>query len=251
MIGKLSAFGALLALLLAIPAAAQDTGTISGTIVDSSSQVVPGASVTLTNEATAAARTLVSNERGEVAFRAVTPGSYTVKVELTGFRSLERRSNIMNASSQLDLGRLTLDIGTLSEVVTVESTGTFVETKNSDYSGLLTAKQIAQIQTKGRDVVNLLRLLPGVHYENDIDALHEHGAVQERRLRRQPERAAPRRGLQSVQPGRVPGHRSHRAVRCGRCADQPELRDAGGNRQPDAPAARHSAVRAAELLSAI
>lgn len=171
MIRKLSAFGALLALLLSIPAAAQDTGTISGTLVDSTGQIVPGATVTLTNEATAAARTLISSERGEFAFRAVTPGSYTVKVELTGFRSLERRSNILNASSQLDLGKLTLDIGTLSEVVSVEATGTFVETKNSDYSGLLTAKQISQIQTKGRDVVNLLRLLPGVHYENDIDAL--------------------------------------------------------------------------------
>jgi hypothetical protein len=47
----------------------------------------------------------VSVERGELAFRAVTPASYTVKVELAGFRSLERRSNVLNASSQLDLGR--------------------------------------------------------------------------------------------------------------------------------------------------
>jgi hypothetical protein len=47
------------------------------------------------------------------------------------------------------------------EVVTVQSTGTVVETTNSDYSGLLTAKQISQIQTKGRDVVNLLRCCPG------------------------------------------------------------------------------------------
>src|SRR6266699_1060906 len=51
------------------------------------------------------------------------------------------------------------------------SIAAYVETKNSDYSGLLTANQIAQIQTKGRDVVNLLRLLPGVHYENDIEAM--------------------------------------------------------------------------------
>ena len=49
--------------------------------------------------------------------------------------------------------------------------GTTIETKNSDYSGLLTAKQISQIQSRGRDVVNLLRLLPGVHYENDIEAM--------------------------------------------------------------------------------
>ena len=159
------------AALLAVPAAAQDTGTVSGTVIDSTGQVVPGATVTLTNERTADARTLTSSERGEFAFRAVPPGSYTVKVELSGFRSVERRGNVLNATSQLDLGRLTLDVGALSEVVTVQAAGTHVETKNSDYSGLLTATQISQIQTRGRDVVNLLRLLPGVHYENDIDAM--------------------------------------------------------------------------------
>jgi hypothetical protein len=94
-----------------------------------------------------------------------------VKVELTGFRTLERRSNVLNANSQRDLGRLALDVGTISEVVTVVSEGTQVETKTSDYSGLLTASQIAQIQTKGRDVMSLLRLLPGVKYENDIEAM--------------------------------------------------------------------------------
>jgi len=156
---------------LARAAAAQDTGVVSGTVVDATGQIVPGATVTLTNEGTASVRTATSDERGEFAFRALTPGSYTVKVELSGFRTIEQRNNVLNASSRLDLGRLTLDVGALTEIVSVAATGTFVETKNSDYSGLLTSNQIAQIQTKGRDVVNLLRLLPGVHYENDIDAM--------------------------------------------------------------------------------
>src|SRR5690349_19529242 len=156
---------------LAPAASAQDTGVVSGTVVDTTGQIVPGATVTLTNEGTASVRTAASDERGEFAFRALTPGSYTVKVELAGFRTIEQRNNVLNASSRLDLGRLTLDVGALTEIVSVAASGTFVETKNSDYSGLLTANQIAQIQTKGRDVVNLLRLLPGVHYENDIDAM--------------------------------------------------------------------------------
>jgi hypothetical protein len=163
--------GLIIALAAGIPASAQDTGTISGTVVDSSDQVLPGATITLTNEATGAVRTLTSNERGEFAFRALQPGSYTVVAELQGFRKFEQRANVLNASSRLELGNVKLDIGTLSEVVSVVAQGTVVETKSSDYSGLLTANQIAQIQTKGRDVVNLLRLLPGVHYENDIDAM--------------------------------------------------------------------------------
>jgi hypothetical protein len=165
------ACGAFLALLVATPGAAQDSGTVSGTVVDSSGQVVPGATVTLTNEATVDARTAASNERGEFAFRAVPPGSYTVRIELVGFRAIDQRNNMVNASSQINLGRMVLEIGALSEVVTVQSTGTFVETTNSDYSSLLTEKQLAQIQTRGRDVMSLLKLLPGVRAENDIDAM--------------------------------------------------------------------------------
>src|SRR5262249_45465254 len=161
----------LLIMLPAARAAAQDTGIVTGTVVDASGQVLPGATVALTNEATTDARTLTSNERGEFTFRAVPPGRYTVTVELSGFRKFDQRNNVVNASSQLALGSIKLDIGAMTETVTVTAQGTVVETKNSDYSGLLTSTQIAQIQTKGRDVVSLLRLLPGVHYENDIEAM--------------------------------------------------------------------------------
>src|SRR5262245_30288918 len=152
-------------------ASAQDTGIVTGTVVDASGQVLPGATVTLTNEATLVPRTLTTNERGEFTFRAVQPGTYGVTVELAGFRKHEQQRNVLNASSQLALGAIKLEIGALNETVTVTAQGTVVETKNSDYGGLLTSTQISQIQTKGRDVVNLLRLLPGVHYENDIDAM--------------------------------------------------------------------------------
>jgi hypothetical protein len=165
------ALGALLIMLPAARAAAQDTGIVTGNVVDASGQVLPGASVALTNEATRDARTMVTNERGDFTFRAVSPGIYTVTVELTGFRKFEQRSNVVNASSQLAIGAVKLEIGAMAESVTVTAQGTVVETRNSDYSGLLTSTQIAQIQTKGRDVVNLLRLLPGVHYENDIEAM--------------------------------------------------------------------------------
>ena len=74
--------GTCLALAVSVtPAAAQDTGTVSGTVVDNSSQVVPGASVTLTNEATGDIRTTTSGDRGVFTFRAVPPGSYTVKID--------------------------------------------------------------------------------------------------------------------------------------------------------------------------
>src|SRR5260221_9370704 len=165
---------ALVVVLLAAGSAwAQVTGTVSGTVADSQGQPVPGATVTLTNEASLVSRTLTSEPGGAFKFLAVPPGTYKVRVELTGFQTLERTHNVVNASSTVELGALKLAVGTMSEVVTVEVKGTQVEVANSDHASLLTSTQLAQIQTKGRDVMNLLRLLPGTHYDTDVDALQD------------------------------------------------------------------------------
>jgi hypothetical protein len=167
------AFGALL-LLGSAPAGAQDvTGTVSGTVVDDTKQVLPGATVTLVNEQTRSSRTAPTDSRGEFRFVSVYPGHYTVRVELTGFGSVERRNNVLSASERLSLGDLTLRVGGISEAVTVEASGTQVNPEESQPTGLLTSTQIEQIQSKGRDVSNLLRLLPGVRYGDDVEALGE------------------------------------------------------------------------------
>src|SRR4051812_38597883 len=100
-------------IIIAAPrgARAQDTGIVTGSVVDGTSQALPGATVTLLNEAAGSSRTLTTNERGEFTFRAVQPGTYTITVELAGFRKYERRNNVMNASSQLALGALLLELG--------------------------------------------------------------------------------------------------------------------------------------------
>jgi hypothetical protein len=167
----MSVMAVLLNALVAAPVTAQDSGTISGVVIDNSVQVVPGATVTLIDENTGGTRVLTTGGRGEFAFRAVPPGTYTVKLELTGFRTLEKRRNVLNANSLLDLGQLQLEVGILTEVVSVVAEGTVIETKNSDYSGLLTSTQISQMQSKGRDVMSLLRLLPGVRYQNEVEAM--------------------------------------------------------------------------------
>jgi len=149
------------------------TGTVSGAVVDESDKVVPGATVTLVDERTNALRVAITDERGAFAFASVQAGTYTVRVELAGFRTFERTSNVLSAASHLTLGTVRLAVGALTEVVTVTSSGTQVETTNSDHTSLLTANQIGLIQTKGRDVMALLRLLPGVRYEDSIEALGE------------------------------------------------------------------------------
>src|SRR5215831_16324640 len=78
-------------LILSTMAHAQSLGTITGTATDQSGAVVPKANVTLVNEGTAESRTTVSNEAGYYSFAAVTPGTYTVKVTVTGFKAWEHK----------------------------------------------------------------------------------------------------------------------------------------------------------------
>jgi Carboxypeptidase regulatory-like domain/TonB-dependent Receptor Plug Domain len=147
------------------------TGTINGVVTDDSGGLVAGASVTLTNERTADARTTTTGENGSFQFVAVQPGVYTIRIEARGFRSLERRNNNLAASEHLALGQLQLTLGPVTESVTTVAEGAVVETESAANSALLTATQIEQISLKGRDVVDLLRLVPGVAYGDDIDSL--------------------------------------------------------------------------------
>ena len=149
------------------------TGTISGTVADASGKVIAGAKVTLKDERTGSVRAGVSNEEGDFTFAALQPSAYTIKIEHAGFRSYQRTSNVLSANEVLALGKLTLEVGSLNEVVTTVAEGAVVETESSDLTGRLTADQISLISTKGRDITSLLRLVPGTSYIDDIESVGE------------------------------------------------------------------------------
>jgi hypothetical protein len=154
------------------PAFAQAvTGTISGTVVDPQGQVVPGATVTIVNEATNDNRVAISDAQGNFLVTNLQPSQYTLRIALQSFRTLERKNIVLSAGERLAVSNLTLELGSVGETVTVESRGTHVNTAETQHSGLITAKQIEQIQVLGRDVTSIMRLLPGVRYENTVDSL--------------------------------------------------------------------------------
>ncbi|PYQ23396.1 MAG: hypothetical protein DMF79_03860 [Acidobacteria bacterium] len=159
--------------LEAVGVVAQETaGALAGTIADEQGQVLPGAAVTASHERTHGVRTTVSDPRGSFQLPALPPGSYTVRVELQNFRTLERKNVVLSGGERLSLGTLRLTIG-LGEAIVVEESGTKVNTDETQHAGLITSKQIEQIQTKGRDVTTLMRLAPGVRYEDTVDSLGE------------------------------------------------------------------------------
>jgi hypothetical protein len=163
---------AIIAALLPQRAFAQSvTGTISGTVVDPQGQVIPGATVTIINEATNDTRVVVSDERGNFQATNLQPNSYTVRVTMDSFRTFERKNIVLSAAERLSVGNLPLEVGSVGETVTVEARGTQVNTAETQHSGLITATQIEQVQVLGRDVTSIMRLLPGVRYENTVDSL--------------------------------------------------------------------------------
>src|SRR6266478_4673241 len=147
------------------------TGTISGTVMDSSGGVIPSAAVTLTSDKFNQARTVSTNSEGRFNFAALQPGTYSLEVEQQGFQTLEQKSVILSANENLALGDLKLQPGQVSETVSVMSEGTVVERETSDLTARLTADQLNLISTKGRDVTSLLRLMPGTSNIPDVEAV--------------------------------------------------------------------------------
>jgi hypothetical protein len=162
----LSCVIALISLANATSGFAQGTGTLTGTIVDDTGAALPGATVNATEASTGTVRTAVSNEAGLFRMAALNPGRYTLTVELASFRTLNVADIALASAEVRDLGKLALQIGGLTETVSITSEVTPVQVADSARRSTLTVDDIANIQTKGRDIFGLLNILPGVQDTN-------------------------------------------------------------------------------------
>ncbi len=164
----------LLMLLITVSVSAQSiTGSISGTVTDSSGGVIPGAKIILINNQVGDERNVSTNDEGRFTFVAIQPGTYTVKIEHQGFQTFVRQNTVLSANENLALGELKLTAGNVNETVTVQGEGATVETETSDLTARLTSDQIDLISTKGRDITSLLRLIPGTTNEDDVEGVGE------------------------------------------------------------------------------
>ncbi len=143
------------------------SGSMSGTVVDSSDQLVPGADVIITNEQTGEIRRTVTNDIGAFAFPALQPGPYTVRAELAGFRPIEVKANMVLSNNRLAMPPLRLEVGSLAEAVTVSAVGEVVATTQTSHQAILDLKQVENLSIRGRDPISLLKILPGVALLNN------------------------------------------------------------------------------------
>jgi hypothetical protein len=137
------------------------TATVRGTIQDTSGGVLPGATVTLTNVGTKTVNTSTSDERGQYTFGAVFPGTYNMKVELSGFKTYEQRNIQLSPNDTRGID-IRLDVGQQTETVTVTAQQEVIQTETGAREGVLTARQIENLSVIGRSSLELLRILPGV-----------------------------------------------------------------------------------------
>ena len=158
-------------LLTATLAFGQVSGRVSGTVTDPSGNVIIGADVTLVNTGTGEERNMPSNETGSFVFTALQPSSYTLRAQSEGFQVFEQINIIVSANQAVALGNVQLVLGSVTETVTVEASGARIETDTSGVNQMLTSNQMDGLMQRGRDVVALLTVLPGVSQNASSDAL--------------------------------------------------------------------------------
>jgi hypothetical protein len=169
---------------IGLPAFAQTiTGTIEGSVIDPSGAAVPGAPLRLVYVSTKAVRDSVTDGRGGFLFTSLAPGEYLLQVTATGFKQLERRGIRLTASEVLTLGALSLDLGQTSEQIVVTEQLVAVQSASAERSAGLTGAQVQNIGIRGRNVMNLLRLLPGVVDLSEPEAISRNWNVNVNGLR--------------------------------------------------------------------
>src|SRR5271157_478834 len=148
-------------LLLAAAAHAQTTSSISGTVRDASDAVIPGAKVTLINEASKATRNTTSNGEGFFNFLAVQPATYSIQVTMTGFQSWKVTGIEAHPGDSLTVPRIKLKVGQVVESIVVTAEVAGVTLNSGEHSTLITSTDIARLSTVGRDAMELVSMLPG------------------------------------------------------------------------------------------
>jgi hypothetical protein len=142
-------------------AQAQTTGSITGVVTDASGAVMPGATITLSGERLIGGpQTAVSDASGAYRFDRLVPGSYNVKFELQGFRTVDRPDVRISAAFVATINAK-LEVGSLTETITVTGESPTVDVRSNLQQTVMNQEILEGIPT-GRDPWSLAKLIPGV-----------------------------------------------------------------------------------------
>ena len=158
---SLCTIGSIAAIAICLPLNAQrETGSIAGTITDSSNAAVAGAKVLVRDTATGVERVVTSNEAGMYVVNALPASTYSITVSQDGFNA-QKINDFTLQVGQSAAVNVNLKVGSVSETVTVAGTAAVVETRAGTLTTEISTKQITDLPLNGRNVLQLLAVTPG------------------------------------------------------------------------------------------
>ena len=152
-------------------------GKVTGTVTDASGAVIPGAAITLTNDETTVSDSTSTSEVGSYLFDFVLPGTYTVSVELEGFRTFEQRNILVQTRADITVDA-SMEVGAVAETVTVEEAPVAVQFTTTTMETTLDTKMSQELPLLNRNPYMLAALNPAVNYRGGAEnAPYHHWAM--------------------------------------------------------------------------
>jgi hypothetical protein len=143
------------------------TGTIAGTVLDQSGAVVPDATIILIDKATNSKRSVTSNDKGAFVFVNVNPAVYDIRITKQGFESALIPNQKVEVGKSLT-ENVKLTVGAVTQEVTVETTGTELQTMNATVGDTVTGIALQSLPSLGRDVSTFVTLQPGISPDGSV-----------------------------------------------------------------------------------
>src|SRR5262245_61942215 len=135
------------------------SASVAGRVADGQGLALPGVTVTVTNESTKQARTVVTEGEGVCRVYALTPSSYSLGADLPGFATLKLTGLVLNVGAVVERD-LTLQVAAVSETVTVRGESPLVEGSRTDLSTVVTREEIESLPTNSRNYLDFTLLTP-------------------------------------------------------------------------------------------
>lgn len=160
-------YAALLFWLLGIAAPRAEaqlaTGTVSGSVVDSTAAVVPGATINLISESRGTRLSAVTaSSSGEFVVPNVPPDTYTLEIASHGFQTFQRTGIAVSPGDRVALGPLTIKVGAISQSITVSSEAPVLQTESADRSSTITSTEVQNLPLSNRNFTSLTAITPGI-----------------------------------------------------------------------------------------
>ena len=138
------------------------TSMLTGTVVDTSGGVIPGAEITVKNNSTQAEYKTISSENGTFTIPALSAGTYTATVSVPNFKQSVIKDIVLVAAQPSQI-RVVMQVGGTSEVVTVQAGAEIVQTQSANIVQTLSVNQVMNLPMATRNVMDFLVMLPGVN----------------------------------------------------------------------------------------